>query len=146
MYFTGSNDLVTLKGNYIHHTSGRSPKVAGNTLLHAVNNYFYANSQHAFEGDAGAKIVAEGNVFQNVVEAMQSGLAGKFYASLDTTTNAQCKTYLGHACELNAYGTSKSLTGSDTSILASFNGKNVASAGTAASAKNVVNTAGYGKI
>lgn len=24
LYFTGSNDMVTLKGNYIHHTSGRS--------------------------------------------------------------------------------------------------------------------------
>jgi pectin lyase len=29
IYFTGSNDLVTLKGNYIHHTSGRSPRVQG---------------------------------------------------------------------------------------------------------------------
>ena len=26
-----------MKGNYIHHTSGRSPKVGGNTLLHAVS-------------------------------------------------------------------------------------------------------------
>ena len=146
MYFTGSNDLVTLKGNYIHHTSGRSPKVAGNTLLHAVNNYFYANSQHAFEGDAGAKIVAEGNVFQNVVAAAQSGLAGKWYSSISATTNAQCKANLGHACEPNAYGSSGALTGSDTSILAGFKGKNVASANTAANTKNVVNTAGYGKI
>jgi pectin lyase len=40
LYLTGSNDQVTLKGNYIHHTSGRSPKVGGSTLLHAVNNYW----------------------------------------------------------------------------------------------------------
>lgn len=46
IYFTGSNDMITFKGNYVHHSSGRSPKVAGNTLLHAVNNYFYANSKH----------------------------------------------------------------------------------------------------
>lgn len=38
--------MITFKGNYVHHSSGRSPKVAGNTLLHAVNNYFYANSKH----------------------------------------------------------------------------------------------------
>lgn len=138
--------MVTLKGNYIHHTSGRSPKVAGNTLLHAVNNYFYANSGHAFEADSGAKIVAEGNVFQNVVASMQSGLAGAMYASASSTTNTQCKTYLGHNCELNAYGSSAALTGTDTSILASFSGKNVAAADTAANTKNVVNTAGYGKI
>lgn len=37
LYFDGSSDLVTLKGNYIYHTSGRSPKVQGNTLLHAVS-------------------------------------------------------------------------------------------------------------
>lgn len=36
IYLTGSSDLVTMKGNYIHHTSGRSPKVSSNTLLHAV--------------------------------------------------------------------------------------------------------------
>jgi pectate lyase len=67
IYLTGSQDLITMKGNYIHHTSGRSPKVGGNTLLHAVNNYWYANSGHAFDNAAGGMVVAEGNVFQNVV-------------------------------------------------------------------------------
>lgn len=67
IYLTGSQDLITMKGNYIHHTSGRSPKVGGNTLLHAVNNYWYANSGHAFDNGAGGMVVAEGNVFQNVV-------------------------------------------------------------------------------
>lgn len=36
-------------------------------LLHAVSIYWYANTGHAFEADSGAMIVAEGNVFQNVV-------------------------------------------------------------------------------
>jgi pectin lyase len=36
IYLDGSSDLVTLKGNYIYHFSGRAPKVQGNTLLHAV--------------------------------------------------------------------------------------------------------------
>jgi pectin lyase len=143
MYFTGSNDMVTLKNNYIHHTSGRSPKVAGNTLLHAVNNYFYANSQHAFEVDAGGKVVAEGNVFQNVVAAQQAGLAGKLFNSVN---GAACKSALGRNCVANAYGTSGALTGTDTSMLASFAGKNVAAAGTAESAKAVQTSAGYGKI
>jgi len=80
------------------------------------------------------------------VQAQQAGLAGKLYNSASATTNALCKTYLGHNCVANAYGTSGALTGTDTSMLASFSGKNVAAAGTAESAKNVVNTAGYGKI
>ncbi|GKT44428.1 pectin lyase [Colletotrichum spaethianum] len=146
MYFTGSSDMVTLKGNYIHHTSGRAPKVAGNTLLHAVNNYWLDNSGHAFEADAGAKIVAEGNVFQNVKAAYQTGLAGKMFASPDTNTNAKCSGNVGHVCQLNAFGSSGSLAGSDTSVLAGFAGKNVASAGNANTAKSAATNAGFGKI
>ncbi|USP76813.1 polysaccharide lyase family 1 protein [Curvularia clavata] len=142
IYLTGSNDMVTLKGNYIHHTSGRSPKVAGNTLLHAVNNYFYANSGHAFEADAGAKIVAEGNVFQNVKEASQSGLAGKVFAS----GGSACKSAFGRNCEVNVYGSSGTMAGSDTSVVSGFSGKSPAAASPAASAKNAPNSAGYGRI
>jgi len=29
--------MITMKGNYIYHFSGRSPKVQGNTLLHVVS-------------------------------------------------------------------------------------------------------------
>jgi len=54
--------MITLKGNYIHHTSGRSPKVQGNTLLHAVNNYWYDidSKGHAFELGQGGYVLAEG--------------------------------------------------------------------------------------
>lgn len=57
IYFTGSNDMITFKGNYVHHSSGRSPKVAGNTLLHAVNNYFYANSKHVSQGNRQIRLL-----------------------------------------------------------------------------------------
>ncbi|THC88068.1 hypothetical protein EYZ11_012482 [Aspergillus tanneri] len=36
IYLGGSSDMVSMKRNHIYHTSGRSPKVQGNTLLHAV--------------------------------------------------------------------------------------------------------------
>lgn len=39
LYFTGSDDQITLKNNYIHNFSGRAPKLGGSTVLHAVNNY-----------------------------------------------------------------------------------------------------------
>ncbi|CAJ2500245.1 Uu.00g030980.m01.CDS01 [Anthostomella pinea] len=147
LYFTGSNDLVTLKGNYIHHTSGRSPKVGGNTLLHAVNNYFYSSSDHMFEVDSGAMILAEGNVFQNVPTPVLSPVSGKLFTSPDATTNAACTTYLGRACQVNAFGSSGSFSGTDTSFFSNFQNKNIASADTAANANsNVVNNAGIGKI
>lgn len=39
LYFTGANDQITFKNNYVHHFSGRAPKINGNTVVHAVNNY-----------------------------------------------------------------------------------------------------------
>lgn len=143
IYLTGSNDLITLKGNYIHHTSGRAPKMTGNTLLHAVNNYWYAVSGHAFDIGSGSMVVAEGNVFQNVVTPLLENL-GKLFSSPSTTANAACTAYLGHACVLNAFGSSGSFSGSDTSFFSNFNGKTIASA--AAASANVANTAGIGKI
>ncbi|KAI1259672.1 polysaccharide lyase family 1 protein [Xylariaceae sp. FL1019] len=147
LYFTGSNDLVTFKGNYILHTSGRAPKVAGNTLLHAVNNYWYQSSGHEFEVDSGAMIVVEGNVFQNAGTMVDSTVSGKIFTSPNSATNAACSTYLGHTCQLNAYGSTTSYTGTDTSFFSYFSGKNVASADTAAAAQSSVpSTAGYGTI
>jgi pectin lyase len=139
----GSSDLITLKGNYIHHTSGRSPKVGGNTLLHAVNNYFYSNTGHAFDNEAGGMVVAEGNVFQNVATPLLAN-AGQFFASPSTSANTACTNYLGHACQLNAFGSSGSLTGTDTSFFSNFKGKNIAGAAVASS--SIASTAGVGKI
>lgn len=146
LYFTGSNDMITLQRNYIHHTAGRSPKIGGNTLLHAVNNYWYANPDHAFESDAGAMVLAEGNVFQNVKAAVQSGSQGRYFASPDSGTNKQCAAALGRDCQLNAYGSSGSLSGTDAGFLANFKGKNVAVAKSPNDAKSVATTAGFGKI
>lgn len=147
LYFTGSNDLVTFKGNYILHTSGRAPKVAGNTLLHAVNNYWYQSSGHLFEVDSGAQVLAEGNVFQNAGNMVDSTVSGKIFTSPNSNANAACSTYLGHTCQPNAYGSTTSYSGTDTSFFSNFNGKNIASADSASTAQaNVPNNAGYGKL
>ncbi|KAL2139878.1 hypothetical protein VTI28DRAFT_4536 [Corynascus sepedonium] len=144
LYFTGSNDMITLKNNLITHMSGRSPKVAGNTLLHAVNNYWYDSEGHAFELDSGAKVLVEGSVFQNIETPLQSGGSGQLFAS--TSAASACSQYLGRACEANGFGSSGTLAGSDTSFLQYFAGKNIASATDYNTAKNVFNTAGFGTI
>ncbi|KAH7329599.1 polysaccharide lyase family 1 protein [Stachybotrys elegans] len=146
LYFTGSNDLITFKNNYVYRTSGRSPKVAGNTLLHAVNNYFYDNSGHAFEIDAGGMVLAEGNVFQNVKESVSSTRGGQLFGSPNASANSACSSALGRACQVNGFGSSGALPGTDTGFLGNFRGKNIASASTYDVAKNVQNTAGFGKI
>ncbi|KAI1077399.1 pectate lyase a [Whalleya microplaca] len=147
LYFTGSNDLVTLKGNYIHHTSGRSPKVAGNTLLHAVNNYFYSSTKHMFEVDKGGNVLAEGNVFQNVATPVDANKGGQLFTSPDTNTNGACSASLGRVCQTNVFGSSGTFWSNDQNFLTNFKGKNIAGADTGASANaNVRNNAGIGKI
>jgi pectin lyase len=47
-------------------------------------------------------------------------------------------------CQLNAFGSSGSFEGRDTSFFSDFSGKTIASASTASS--SVVNTAGIGKL
>ncbi|OGE52978.1 hypothetical protein PENARI_c009G05518 [Penicillium arizonense] len=147
IYLDGSSDLVTMKGNYIYKTSGRAPKVQGNTLLHAVNNYWYSNSGHAFEIGSGGYVLAEGNVFQNIPTVAESPISGQLFSSPDTTTNAKCSTYLGRSCQVNGFGSSGSFSQADTGFLSNFSGKNIASAaayGTVVS--SVTANAGQGNL
>lgn len=144
LYFTGSNDLVTFKGNYVHHFSGRAPKVAGNTLLHFVNNYMYSSTGHAFEVDSGAKVLAEGNVWQNVANPLDTTVSGQIFTSPDSSTNSQCQSSLGRACVVNSFGSSGAFKRADTGFLSNFKGKNIASA--AAASSSFKDKAGVGKV
>ncbi|BCS19948.1 polysaccharide lyase family 1 protein [Aspergillus puulaauensis] len=147
IYLDGSNDLVTLKGNYIYHMSGRSPKVAANTLLHAVNNYWYDSSGHAFEIDSGGYVLAEGNVFQNIPTVVESPVSGQLFTSPNSNTNQVCSTYLGHTCQVNGFGSSGTFSQADTGFLVNFQGKNIASAEAYTVAQsNVPSNAGQGKL
>ncbi|KAL4745654.1 pectin lyase B [Aspergillus terricola var. indicus] len=147
IYLTGSSDLVTLKGNYIYHMSGRSPKVGGNTLLHAVNNYWYDSSGHAFEIDSGGYVLAEGNVFQNIPTVIEGTVGGQLFTSPDSSTNAICSTYLGHTCQVNGFGSSGTFNQADTAFLVNFQGKNIASASAYTVAQSSVpSNAGQGKL
>ncbi|PTU24655.1 hypothetical protein P175DRAFT_0520548 [Aspergillus ochraceoroseus IBT 24754] len=128
IYLDGSNDMVTMKGNYIYHTSGRSPKVQDNTLLHAVNNYWYDNTGHAFEIGAGAYVLAEGNVFQNVAVIAESPINGQAFTVPSVAAGSACSSYLGRSCLINGFGSSGSFSESDTGFLANFKGKNIAAA------------------
>ncbi|KAL4924523.1 polysaccharide lyase family 1 protein [Aspergillus undulatus] len=145
LYLDGSNDMVTLKGNYIYHFSGRSPKVGGNTLLHAVNNYWYDSTGHAFEIASGSSVLAEGNVFQNIDTIVDTN-SGSLFTSPDTNTNAVCSSYLGHTCEINAFGSSGTFSQADEGFLVNFNGKNIASADAYSVAQSVPSNAGQGKL
>ncbi|KAG9744370.1 polysaccharide lyase family 1 protein, partial [Aureobasidium melanogenum] len=144
LYFTGSNDMITFKGNYIHHTSGRSPKIQGNTILHAVNNYWYDidSKGHAFELGQGGYVLAEGNKLQNVATVIEAGATGKYFTV--PGSGSVCSSFIGRSCQNNAFGSSGAFSSADTSFLGNFKGKNIASAAAASSVSTA--NVGYGKI
>ncbi|KAJ6145011.1 hypothetical protein N7470_008906 [Penicillium chermesinum] len=146
IYLDGSSDLVTLKGNYIYKTSGRSPKVQGNTLLHAVNNYWDNNSGHAFEIGTGGYVLAEGNVFSDINTPVESPVDGQLFTSNSGSTGA-CSAYLGRTCQVNSLSGSGAFSRSDEGFLVNFKGKNIASATSASQvASSVKANAGQGRL
>jgi pectin lyase len=145
MLFIGANDQYTLKGNYIHGTSGRGPKVGGNTVLHLVNNVWADVNGHALETDSGSKVLIEGNVFDGVKAPMQDGGSGKVLAINDSKASGQCSNVLQRECAANLLGSSGALNGADTSVLTGI--KAAATAASAEEAKgSVMRSAGFGKI
>ncbi|KAI1635366.1 putative pectin lyase [Biscogniauxia mediterranea] len=144
LYFTGSDDQITLKGNYIHHTSGRSPKVGGSTLLHAVNNYFGPSTGHNFEVGSGSYILAEGNVFDSVPTPVEAGGEGALFTADDTSA---CSSAIGRACVANSLVDSGTFSGTDTAVLSKFSGVTVATAeAVSVVASSVPSSAGFGTI
>ncbi|KAH7130934.1 pectin lyase 2 [Dactylonectria macrodidyma] len=139
VYLGGSSDQVTFKNNYIHHTSGRSPKVTGSTLLHAVNNYFSDINGHAFEIDSGTQVLAEGNLFEGV-NTLVEGQEGQVF--VPDSDGSACSSSLGRNCEANGYTSSGTWSGTDSSFLSSFSGYSVASAEAYSSVSGLASSAG----
>lgn len=146
----GSGDKITFQGNYIHHTSGRSPKVGGTgdgTLLHAVNNFWYDNTGHAFSiaTNENGRVIAEGNVFQSVKKPIEDG-ADFMFSAPDASANAACQDPLGYVCEVNSLTDSGTLSGSATDFLSKFEGEGVTAKAASEVAASVKSNAGVGKL
>jgi pectin lyase len=132
-----------MKGNYFYKTSGRAPKVQGNTYLHAVNNYWNDNSNHAFEIGSGAYVLAEGNLFSDVTAAVESSsFAGELFGS--SSASSTCKSYISRDCVANSFSSSGTLSGSTTDVLSKFKGQTVASA--SAAGTGPASSAGQGHL
>ncbi|GMF21117.1 unnamed protein product [Phytophthora fragariaefolia] len=106
----GKRTELSLIGNYIHHTSGRSPKVGGHSgevsVVYAANNYFYDNTGHAFDVSTGGYALAEGNYFASVAYPIAQNPKGCF---LVPTVASDCKASIGRDCKLNVLTNSGAL-------------------------------------
>ena len=144
----GTDDQITMKGNYISRTAGRSPALSGGTLLHAVNNVWEDNNGHALEGgEEAARGIYEGNVFINV-KSMVADYKGRLFTSPSEDSNTDCELALGRACVVNELDESNGdFSYDDTSFFSDYSGLQIASAVPASQAKtDVPKNAGAGKI
>ncbi|KAI3398879.1 hypothetical protein diail_8388 [Diaporthe ilicicola] len=147
LYFTGADDQITFKNNYVHHFSGRAPKLGGSTLLHAVNNYWYESTGHGFEIGSGAYVLAEGNVFGDVSTIYESGDATTAYVVNDSSMGSACSSNLGRECVANSYSNSGDFAMTDSSVLSKFSSSDsIASAADVSTVTGVASTAGYGTL
>ncbi|KAF4307318.1 putative pectin lyase a precursor protein [Botryosphaeria dothidea] len=109
MLFLGENDQITLANNYVHDTSGRSPKVGDKSTIHAVNNYFQTNKGHNFDIEEGAQILFEGNVFEDCKAPMTEAALAVTSGLFNTPTSSdasKCSSALGRDCQVNSLSNS----------------------------------------
>lgn len=103
---------------------------------------------HVIEGsEKTARGIFEGNVFIKVKQLV-SDYQGRLFSSQDATTNAQCESALGRACEVNVLEeTTDDFVYTDTSFFGDFKGLSIASADAADKIKSTVpSNAGAGKL
>ncbi|WP_165495735.1 hypothetical protein [Marinobacter halodurans] len=107
------NQSITMIGNRISMTSGRSPKfgkqdsASSAGVLHMVNNYFDQNYGTGFHGDATGTVLMEGNYYEPAdgfvpISADSTGIP--LYAPLDlsiSSTTSTCQSLLGRDCAAN---------------------------------------------
>lgn len=142
----GKNDQVTFANNYIHHTSGRSPKVEFSNHWHAYNNYWYRNTGHAFDVGKDANVLIEGNVFASVKTPSEED-SGHVFAVTDAD-KSKCNSALGRSCIPNTVANSGNISSSDSAVLSDWpNGEGKVSVMDASKvASYVVAHAGIGKL
>ncbi|OJD40784.1 polysaccharide lyase family 1 protein [Diplodia corticola] len=149
MLLLGDGDQITFANNYVHDTSGRSPKVGDKVTLHAVNNYFQTNQGHNFDVSDGAQMLVEGNVFEDCKAPMNIAVTGGVFSVPDSSAAAQCSSALGRDCQLNQLTDSGDFGSfTDTTVVDSIGAADSVWEAIAASevASTVVAGAGIGKI
>ncbi|KAJ5141057.1 uncharacterized protein N7443_010972 [Penicillium atrosanguineum] len=145
----GKNDKVTFTGNYIHHTSGRSPKLEFNSYWHAYNNYWFNNTGHAFDVGSGTKALIEGNVFHNVDTPLLTDSSPGKTLAVGSNDKSTCDSKLGRTCVANTLVSSGALSASDESVLSSWPSSELGVSVTSSASQvrsSVLSNAGVGKL
>ncbi|KAG7375474.1 hypothetical protein PHYPSEUDO_001083 [Phytophthora pseudosyringae] len=143
--FLGTQTQVSLVNNFVHHTSGRSPKVGGSSVIHAANNYWYSNSGFSYDVVENGNVLLEGNYFESttVPNKHDAETVGAIIVP-SSSTQSVCKSTLGRNCVENTLVKCGTLTGNRESAALS-NSKKVASYYTPTSPQKLsTNSQNYG--
>lgn len=138
LFFTGEFDTITFKNNYIHHVSGRAPKLGGAAVVHMPNNYWDDIDGHAFEGEDAYALV-EGSVFRDVKTPVAEGSTAALYAPV--AGDSACEAALGRPCVVNSFVGSGEMRAVDASAYEHVGG-NAVGAVAAGEIEGVPGTAG----
>ncbi|CAE6441377.1 unnamed protein product [Rhizoctonia solani] len=152
--FAGNGDQVTFARNYIYYTAGRGPHIGGYSgyiiTVHMFNNYLNDITGHAIDAGTGAKLLAEGNYFNNVKTPSTGNADGAAFAPTSSSMNSQCSSTLGRNCVSNTLAGSGSLTNTANSgAISAFTASVVKSASVmdpGAVPSYVLANAGLGKV
>lgn len=119
LFFVAQESQITFAYNWVHNTSGRGPKVAGNTNLHVYRNTFENIDGHAFEMSENAKVFVESTTFKNVKRSKSSDSGTWNWFSCDGHGGA-ARNHLGRDCVPNYYENSLQMGQNNEWILDSF--------------------------
>jgi pectate lyase len=108
MLLLGDGDRITLNNNWFRHFSGRAPDVgsgSGSSMLHMANNAFTDGGWHALDARQPARVLVEGNHYENVaVPVLDGSNPGYIWAPLTTVSDSaqqNCRSFLGRDCTAN---------------------------------------------
>lgn len=112
MLLVAENQTITLSGNRIHNTSGRSPEVgkqstaASGGIVHVVNNHYDGNYYMGIGASDDAVTLVEGNYFTkaNYFFPIMQTATNKVFAPISSniaSANNTCVSVLGRSCVSN---------------------------------------------
>ncbi|CUA69498.1 hypothetical protein RSOLAG22IIIB_08504 [Rhizoctonia solani] len=118
--------------------------------VHMFNNYLNDITGHAIDAGTGAKLLAEGNYFNNVRTPSTGNPDGAAFAPTSSSMNSQCSSTLGRNCVSNRLTGSGSLNNTANSgAISAFTASVVKSASVmdpGAIASYILANAGLGKV
>jgi len=114
MLLLAENQTITLVGNRLHNTSGRSPETgksdsaASGGIVHLVNNYYDGNYYFGLDGTPATAALLEGNYYGGgdyFFPILTDSTSDLVFAPLSdnlTQANSSCSSILGRACVANS--------------------------------------------